>query len=197
MGSWLTYGLGSESEDLPGFVVLLSGEASARRRQILLGQRLSAHGLPGRAVPLAGRPGAVPLQSRRAWPRETRRGSLDLIGDLNRAHLADDGRSGDRHAHRLVRDGLPHADQRAGADRPIARSRREILEMYGTEPGKPSLRQQLPAGPAAGRARRALRAALPPRLGHTRRPATTRTSSTSWHGSAARPTRPRPRWSRI
>ena len=26
LGSWLTYGLGSESEDLPGFVVLLSGE---------------------------------------------------------------------------------------------------------------------------------------------------------------------------
>ncbi|HEX9202470.1 MAG TPA: DUF1501 domain-containing protein, partial [Vicinamibacteria bacterium] len=26
LGSWLTYGLGSESRDLPGFVVLLSGE---------------------------------------------------------------------------------------------------------------------------------------------------------------------------
>ena len=26
MGSWLTYGLGSENRDLPGFVVLLSGE---------------------------------------------------------------------------------------------------------------------------------------------------------------------------
>ena len=27
MGSWLTYGLGSESRDLPGFVVLLSGKS--------------------------------------------------------------------------------------------------------------------------------------------------------------------------
>ena len=26
MGSWLTYGLGSDSHDLPGFIVLLSGE---------------------------------------------------------------------------------------------------------------------------------------------------------------------------
>src|SRR4029078_3153575 len=25
MGSWITYGLGSENEDLPGFVVLISG----------------------------------------------------------------------------------------------------------------------------------------------------------------------------
>jgi hypothetical protein len=27
VGSWLTYGLGSEASDLPGFVVLLSGES--------------------------------------------------------------------------------------------------------------------------------------------------------------------------
>ncbi len=26
MGAWVTYGLGTESKDLPGFVVLLSGE---------------------------------------------------------------------------------------------------------------------------------------------------------------------------
>ena len=26
MGSWMTYGLGSECKDLPGFVVLISGE---------------------------------------------------------------------------------------------------------------------------------------------------------------------------
>jgi hypothetical protein len=25
MGSWITYGLGTENQDLPGFVVLLSG----------------------------------------------------------------------------------------------------------------------------------------------------------------------------
>ena len=25
MGSWITYGLGSENQDLPGFVVLISG----------------------------------------------------------------------------------------------------------------------------------------------------------------------------
>ena len=43
--------------------------------------------------------------------------------------------------------------------------------MYGAEPGKASFRQQLPAGPAAGRARRAVRAALPSRLGPSRRPA--------------------------
>ena len=56
MGSWLTYGIGSETTDLPGFVVLLSGRAG-RRRRARLGQRLPADRLSGRAVPLAGRAG--------------------------------------------------------------------------------------------------------------------------------------------
>ena len=45
--------------------------------------------------------------------------------------------------------------------------------------GQGLVRQQLPAGAAAGRARRALRAALPPRLGHARRVASATTSSSS------------------
>jgi len=27
MGAWVTYGIGSENADLPGFVVMLSGES--------------------------------------------------------------------------------------------------------------------------------------------------------------------------
>ena len=42
MGSWLTYGLGSENQDLPGFVVLLSGENDPDGGKSLLGQRLPA-----------------------------------------------------------------------------------------------------------------------------------------------------------
>ena len=41
MGSWVTYGLGTESKDLPGFVVLLSGENAARRRQSRAGEAAS------------------------------------------------------------------------------------------------------------------------------------------------------------
>ena len=52
---------------------------------------------------------------------------LDVVGD-----------PGDRHAHQLVRDGLPHADQRARADGHLASEPKETLEMYGAEPGKPS-----------------------------------------------------------
>ena len=51
MGSWITYGLGSENEDLPGFVVLISGGTDPDRRQGPLEHRLSAQRLPGGAMP--------------------------------------------------------------------------------------------------------------------------------------------------
>jgi hypothetical protein len=48
MGSWITYGLGSESQDLPGFVVLISGGADPTGGQSRDGAALdfSARGLP-------------------------------------------------------------------------------------------------------------------------------------------------------
>ena len=44
---------------------------------------------------------------------------LDDLAKLNQLKLERDRRPRDRHAHRPVRDGLPHADERAGADRPV------------------------------------------------------------------------------
>ena len=41
MGSWLNYGLGSESKNLPGYVVLTAGRGTQRRR-VELGERLPA-----------------------------------------------------------------------------------------------------------------------------------------------------------
>ena len=71
MGSWLTYGLGSESRDLPGLRRAALGRERARRRQVVLGQRISADGLPGRRVPIEGRSGAVRVEPgrRRQRPR--------------------------------------------------------------------------------------------------------------------------------
>ena len=75
-----------------------------------LGLRLSAHRLPGRAVPQPGRSGAVPLQSaghrrrRRSATRSTR------SARLNEHAARRGGRPGDRHADQLLRAGLPDAD---------------------------------------------------------------------------------------
>ena len=62
MGSWILYGLGSEAEDLPGFVVLLSsgrgGQNAADRGAAMVGGT-SAQQVSGREVQLGRRSGAV------------------------------------------------------------------------------------------------------------------------------------------
>lgn len=59
LGSWVTYGLGSPNENLPGFVVLLSGGKDSGRWKVIVGLGLSPLGLSGSPVPHRRRPGAV------------------------------------------------------------------------------------------------------------------------------------------
>ena len=65
MGAWVSYGLGSESQSLPGFVVLRTGRRQQRRNREL-GQRLPAFHLSRRALSELRRPGAAPVQSPRS-----------------------------------------------------------------------------------------------------------------------------------
>ncbi len=59
MGSWITYGLGTENQDLPGFVVLISGGTDPTGGKARLEHRFPAQRVPGRPVPDGGRPGPV------------------------------------------------------------------------------------------------------------------------------------------
>ena len=64
MGAWVTYGLGTENQNLPGFVVLICSGVQPNGGSQLLRQRFSAVGLSRRAMPLQGRPGALCFRSR-------------------------------------------------------------------------------------------------------------------------------------
>ena len=85
MGSWLTYGLGSENRDLPGFVVLLSGEndpdggkscwANGFLPSVYQGVQFRSQGDP---VLFLTDPDGV--------TRSARRNSLDTIKTLNELH---------------------------------------------------------------------------------------------------------------
>jgi hypothetical protein len=135
MGSWVTYGLGTENQDLPGFIVLASGgmpDAGKER----LGQRLPAHRVPGRAVPFGGRPRAVRFRPRRHGPRpEGRRDRNHQRGE--RPPPRPGRRPRNQLAHCPVRDGLPHAGFRARV-MDISKEPEYIHKLYGTQPGKSS-----------------------------------------------------------
>ena len=83
MGSWLTYGLGSESHDLPGLHRAALGRERARRRKVVLGQRIPADGLPGRRVPIEE---AIPVLFVSNPPRASTapRARVDRSGDRPR-----------------------------------------------------------------------------------------------------------------
>ena len=76
-GAWLSYGLGSENQNLPGFVVMISQGSGNKTDQPIFsrlwGIGLSAQRTPGRSAPQQQRPGALSLQSARHRPAVTRR----------------------------------------------------------------------------------------------------------------------------
>src|SRR5690606_16072068 len=86
MGAWLTYGIGSECDELPGFVVLQSGPRGPRGGSHNWGSGFlptSYQGVPFRS---AGDP-ITNLSSPPGISAHRQRQSIDAIADLNRERL--------------------------------------------------------------------------------------------------------------
>src|SRR5581483_7241659 len=91
MGSWVTYGLGSESQNLPGFVVLTSTSGKGIEGGA---SNWSSGFLPSnyRGVTFRSAGDAVLyLSNPPGISRETQRLRLDALGDINQNHLAATG----------------------------------------------------------------------------------------------------------
>ena len=89
MGAWVTYGLGSESQNLPGFVVLLSNNGPGDIAGTALWDNAF---LPAqhRGITFRSQGDAIlHLSSPPGYSRERQRRRLDAIGDLNRLRLAE------------------------------------------------------------------------------------------------------------
>ena len=87
MGSWLTYGLGSETENLPGFVVMVT---SARGGQPLFSRLWGSGFLPGKYDGVRLRPdkdAGLYLNSPKGISAKGRRKALDRIRELNELQL--------------------------------------------------------------------------------------------------------------
>lgn len=90
MGSWVTYGIGSESHDLPGFVVLQSGPRGPRGGSVLWSSGFLPTSLQG--VPLrSGRTPILNLASPAGMTRGREREFVDAVSDLNQLKFAETG----------------------------------------------------------------------------------------------------------
>ncbi len=94
MGAWMTYGLGSSSENLPAFVVMTSRDKEASCGQIFYdfywGSGFLASKYQGVKFRGSGDP-VLYLSNPNGVSRETRRGILDDIAQLNELNLQDFG----------------------------------------------------------------------------------------------------------
>ncbi|MFM7590271.1 MAG: DUF1501 domain-containing protein, partial [Isosphaeraceae bacterium] len=88
LGSWLAYGLGSENQDLPAFVVLTPYWSSKANAQALFTRMWSSGFLPGKYTGVALRGQGDPvlyIQNPNGVNRDDRRRMLDKLNQLNQA----------------------------------------------------------------------------------------------------------------
>ncbi len=135
-GSWTTYGLGSESRDLPGFVVFSSGKKGTSGGSSNWGSGF----LPTAHSGVLFRSGAEPvlfLGSPPGIDRQAQRDSLDALRTLNEKRL---GVVGDPEiAARISSFEMAYRMQSSAPElMDLSQEPKETLAMYGAEPGQPS-----------------------------------------------------------
>jgi len=94
LGAWLSYGLGSEAEDLPAFVVMISHGTGSDSNQGLLDRLWGSGFLPSSHQGVKFRSGADPvlyLNDPAGVGRPLRRRMLDGLAKLNAIHFRQDG----------------------------------------------------------------------------------------------------------
>jgi hypothetical protein len=136
MGSWITYGLGSENENLPGFVVLMSGGTDPSGGKSLWGSGFLPSVYQGVQCRTVGEP-ILYVSDPKGMSRDVRRRSLDAIRKLNEQELE---RLGDPETEaRISQYELAFRMQMAVPDvMNMAQEPKHIQEAYGVQPGKES-----------------------------------------------------------
>jgi hypothetical protein len=90
MGSWITYGLGSESQNLPGFVVLISGGTDPTGGKALWSTGFLPSVYQGVQCRTTGEP-ILYVNNPAGMDRDVRRRSLDALRKLNELELKEFG----------------------------------------------------------------------------------------------------------
>src|SRR6185312_12750328 len=136
MGAWATYGLGSECKDLPGFVVLISGENQPDGGKACWGSGFLPTVYQGVEFRSQGDP-VLFLTNPEGVSSKSRRESLDLLKNLNQMHLASNGDP--EITTRIASYEMAYRMQSSVPDLVnLSEEPASIHEMYGTEPGTKS-----------------------------------------------------------
>lgn len=136
MGAWVTYGIGSESQDLPGFVVLQSGPRGPRG-----GAPLWASGfLPTTYQGVPFRSGSEPilnLSNPRGIDEKRQKQFVDAVNDFNKLRLDETGDP--EISTRVAAYEMAYRMQSSAPElMSLSGETADTLKMYGAESGKPS-----------------------------------------------------------
>jgi Protein of unknown function (DUF1501) len=136
MGSWAIYGLGSEAEDLPAFVVFSTGSKGPSGGNSCWGSGFLPTVYQGVQFRNAGDP-VLYLSNPRGIDEKLQRDSLDVIGKLNKMRLES---VGDPEIATRINSYEMAFKMQASAPElmDIEQEPKDILEMYGAEPGSSS-----------------------------------------------------------
>ena len=136
IGSWVTYGLGSENQNLPGFVVLISSGVQPNGGRNSFGSGFLPSVYQGVQCRSKGDP-VLYASDPQGMDRETRRMSLDVLKDLNEMQQRELG-----HPETATRIAQYELAFRMQASVPevmdIGRESAATLEAYGAKPGDSS-----------------------------------------------------------
>jgi Protein of unknown function (DUF1501) len=136
LGAWVTYGLGSESQDLPGFVVFSSGTKGPSGGNSNWGSGFLPTVYQGVQFRGTGDP-VLYLSNPPGVDRLVQEDSLEAIQALNQMRLA---RMGDPEIATRIHSFEMAFRMQASAPElmDLGREPKHVLEMYGAEPGRPS-----------------------------------------------------------
>jgi hypothetical protein len=136
MGAWVTYGIGSESKDLPGFVVLMSGPRGPRGGAVNWGSGFlptSFQGVPFRS---SGDP-IVNLTSPKGISAERQRATIAAVKELNLKRLVETGDP--EIATRIQQYEMAYRMQSSAPElMDFSGESPATMSLYGAEPGKRS-----------------------------------------------------------
>ncbi len=137
MGSWITYGLGSENRNLPGFITIcptLTHGGVKNWSSAFLPAKYQGTPIGSASVPAER--AKIPFIENRGNSKELQRKELDLLQELNQKHLAKSGP--DQHLEgRIASFELAFRMQREAPQlQDLSRETKETKRLYGIEEAK-------------------------------------------------------------